>query len=92
MTIRDLEDLLEDIRVYSDLEAGIHADYWRDMTLITEDELKKLQKLDKNSRGFFVFYFFVATQFFNQVYPLFLLAQNMRVTDAKASINQCSKT
>lgn len=50
LTIRDLEDLLEDIRVYSDLEAGIHADYWRDMTLITEDELKKLQKLDKNSR------------------------------------------
>ena len=37
LTIRDLEDLLVDIRVY-----------WRDITIVTEDELKKLQKMDKN--------------------------------------------
>ena len=46
-----MEDLLVDIKVYSDLELGINGDYWRDITIVTEDELKKLQKLDKNSRG-----------------------------------------
>ena len=50
LTIKDLEDLIVDIRVYSDLELGINAEYWRDITIVTEDELKKLQKLDKNSR------------------------------------------
>ncbi len=45
-----MEDLLEDINVYSDLEGTIHADYWKDMTIIAEDELKKLQKLDRHSR------------------------------------------
>lgn len=49
LTIRDLEDLLVDIKVYSDLELGVNADYWRDITIVTEDELKKLQKLDKDS-------------------------------------------
>ena len=51
LTIRDLEDLLVDIKVYSDLEKAVNADYWRDITIVTEDELKKLQKMDKNSRG-----------------------------------------
>jgi hypothetical protein len=50
LNIRDLEDLIEDIKVYSDLEMGINGDYWKDITLVTEDELTKLQKLDKNSR------------------------------------------
>lgn len=50
LTIRDLEDLIVDIKVYSDLELGVNADYWRDITIVTDDELKKLQKLDKNSR------------------------------------------
>lgn len=50
LTIRDLEDLIVDIKVYSDLELGVNADYWRDITIVTEDELKKLQKLDKDSR------------------------------------------
>lgn len=51
MTIRDLEDLLADIEVYSTYEQGANADYWRDITIVTEDELKKLQLIDKNSRG-----------------------------------------
>ncbi len=51
LTIRDLEDLKVDIKVYSDLENGVNSDYWKDITIVTEDELKKLQKLDKNSRG-----------------------------------------
>jgi hypothetical protein len=46
LTIRDLEDLLADIRTYSDLEKSKHIDYWNDMTIITQDELKKLQKLN----------------------------------------------
>jgi hypothetical protein len=50
LTIRDLEDLIVDIKVYSDLEGTIHSDYWKDMTIIAEDELKKLQKLDRHSR------------------------------------------
>ena len=54
LTIRDLEDLLADIRVYTDLEQQQKADaksnsydaeYWQDITTITEDELAKLKKL-----------------------------------------------
>jgi hypothetical protein len=50
LTIRDLEDLLADISVYSNLEKGTNADYWRDISIVTEDELRKLQLLDRNSR------------------------------------------
>lgn len=50
LTIRDLEDLLVDIKVYSDLELGVNAGYWKDITIVTEDELKKLQKMDKDSK------------------------------------------
>jgi hypothetical protein len=54
LTIRDLEDLIADIRVYTDLEqqqkAGAKANhydaqYWQDITTITDDELAKLRKL-----------------------------------------------
>ena len=54
LTIRDLEDLLADIRVYTDLEQQQKAEdksdhydeqYWQDVTTITEDELAKLRKL-----------------------------------------------
>jgi hypothetical protein len=54
LTIRDLEDLLADIRVYTELEQqqksgekSYHYDaqYWQDVTTITEDELAKLRKL-----------------------------------------------
>jgi hypothetical protein len=55
LTIDDLKDLLADIEVYSDLEAGLNAGYWRDMTIIAEDELKKLEKLDKHSKGLSIF-------------------------------------
>ena len=39
--------------MYSDLEKGANSDYWNDITIITEEELKKLQMKDKNSRGNF---------------------------------------
>jgi len=51
LTIRDLEDLVADIRVYTDLEAQQGSNskydqqYWSDITIITEDELRKLRKL-----------------------------------------------
>ena len=55
LTIRDLEDLIADIRVYTDLlqqqqKSGTRShqfdeQYWEDITTITEDELAKLRKL-----------------------------------------------
>ena len=55
LTIRDLEDLLADIRVYTDLlqqqqKSGTKSQqydqqYWQDITTITDDELAKLRKL-----------------------------------------------
>lgn len=50
LTMTDLEDLLEDIRVYLELEEGKNADYWRDIITITEDELQKLRKMDAANR------------------------------------------
>ena len=51
LTLTDLEDLLEDITVYTEMEQGRNADYWRDITIVTEDECEKLRKLDMTSRG-----------------------------------------
>jgi len=54
LTILDLEDLIADIKVYTELEqqqkSGTRtqhydAQYWQDITTITEDELAKLRKL-----------------------------------------------
>lgn len=50
LTIRDLEDLLEDIKVYMELEKGKNLDYWNDITIIVEDELYKLRKVDAANR------------------------------------------
>lgn len=47
--IKDLEDLVEDIKVYKELERGKNLDYWNDITIIVEDELQKLRKLEKQS-------------------------------------------
>lgn len=44
---KDLEDLVEDIKVYKELERGKNLDYWNDITIIVEDELQKLRKLEK---------------------------------------------
>ena len=49
LTTNDLEDLLEDIKVYQRLEKGANADYWEDITVIVEDELNKLRKLDSKT-------------------------------------------
>ena len=46
-----MEDLLEDIKVYLELEQGKNTDYWRDIVTVTNDELSKLRKLDNSQRG-----------------------------------------
>lgn len=46
--VKDLEDLVEDIKVYKELERGKNLDYWNDITVIVEDELQKLRKINKN--------------------------------------------
>lgn len=49
LQIKDLEDLIEDIKVYKELERGKNLDYWNDITVIVEDELQKLRKLAKEN-------------------------------------------
>lgn len=34
-----------------ELEQGKNADFWRDMTTITEDEISKLRKLEASGKG-----------------------------------------
>lgn len=51
LTVADMEDLLEDIQVYMELEQGKNVDFWRDMTIITEDEISKLRKLEASGKG-----------------------------------------
>lgn len=46
LSIDDLEDLLVDINVYNDLEKRVNSQYWEDLTIIVEDDLKKLKKLE----------------------------------------------
>jgi hypothetical protein len=42
----DLEDLLVDIKVYNDLESGSNNDFWNDIMIIVDDDLKKLKKVE----------------------------------------------
>ncbi|XP_030074733.1 splicing factor Cactin, partial [Microcaecilia unicolor] len=51
LTVSDLEDLLEDIQIYMELEQGKNVDFWRDMTTITEEEIAKLRKLQSSGKG-----------------------------------------
>ena len=51
LTITDLEDLLEDIKVYLELEQGKNTEYWRDIVTVTTDELTKLRKQESTSKG-----------------------------------------
>ncbi|KAK3888716.1 hypothetical protein Pcinc_007249 [Petrolisthes cinctipes] len=47
LTLVDLEDLLEDIRVYMQLEKeDINQWYWTDLTIIVQDELRRLRQRD----------------------------------------------
>ncbi|XP_028636395.1 cactin-like [Grammomys surdaster] len=50
LTVTDMEDLLEDIQVFMELEQGKNVDFWRDMMTITEDEIAKLRKLEASGQ------------------------------------------
>ncbi|CAN8029528.1 unnamed protein product [Ixodes persulcatus] len=49
LTVQDLEDLQEDIKVYMELENSRNLNYWRDVQIIVEEELRKLRRLDTSS-------------------------------------------
>ncbi len=49
LSIDDIEDLLEDIKVYMKLEQGQNAEFWKDITTVAADELEKLRVI-KGSR------------------------------------------
>jgi len=49
LKLKDLEDLAEDIKVNMELEKGKNFDYWNDITVIVEDELHKMKRLQKQS-------------------------------------------
>ena len=51
LSVIDLEDLLEDIKVYLELEKGKNQDYWRDITTVTEDQLTQLRRIQPSSYG-----------------------------------------
>lgn len=48
LAVKDLEDLIEDVKVYKELERGKNLDYWNDITVIVEDELHKLRKMERS--------------------------------------------
>lgn len=37
------------LQVYMELEKGKNLDYWNDITILVEDELQKLRKLERQS-------------------------------------------
>ena len=37
---------MEDIKVYTEMELDANLDYWKDMTIICEDEISKLKKVE----------------------------------------------
>jgi len=49
LKLKDLEDLVEDIKVYMELEKGKNFEYWNDITVIVEDELHKMRRIQKQS-------------------------------------------
>ncbi|KAF6041340.1 CACTIN [Bugula neritina] len=52
LSVIDLEDLLEDIKVYLELEKGKNQDYWRDITTVTEDQLSQARRLHPGSSAY----------------------------------------
>lgn len=46
LNMDDFEDLLVDIKIYNDLENRCNIEYWDDLTIIVEDEIQKLRKIE----------------------------------------------
>lgn len=51
LSIDDLEDLIEDIKVYNELEKNENSDYWDDIMIIVDDDLKKLKKKESENNA-----------------------------------------
>lgn len=51
LSIDDLEDLIEDIKVYNELEKNENSDYWSDIMIIVDDDLKKLKKKESEDNA-----------------------------------------
>ncbi|UXI19584.1 hypothetical protein NH340_JMT05527 [Sarcoptes scabiei] len=51
LRIRDMEDLIEDVKVYMELDSRtkINAEYWKDLQIIVEDELTKLKQANMDT-------------------------------------------
>lgn len=54
LRIREMEDLVEDIKIYLELDSGskVNAEYWKDLQIIVDDELTKLKlaNMDQQER------------------------------------------
>ncbi len=49
LNIIDLEDLLEDIKVYSEIEVeAANINFWHDIALVCEDEITQLKKVEES--------------------------------------------
>lgn len=94
LQVKDLEDLIEDIKVYKELERGKNLDYWNDITVIVEDELHKLRKLERTEyevgkkSNFFSFFFFLLL--FIHAISYFFFFQLL--VEEKEFMNQLPKT
>ena len=53
LTIDDLEDLVADINVYSNMDLDKNRGYWSDIMTIVEDELNKLRKLESQEESLY---------------------------------------
>ncbi|QQP56476.1 Uncharacterized protein FKW44_001155 [Caligus rogercresseyi] len=47
LTLLDLEDLLADIQIYTEIDLDKNKEFWEDITTIVEDELGKLKKMEE---------------------------------------------
>jgi hypothetical protein len=51
LNVADLEDLLEDIEIYRRIEKDTNWEFWKDITVVCEDEIQKLKQMERNERG-----------------------------------------
>ena len=50
VSVGDLEDLLEDIKVYVRMEEGSNLHFWQDITIVVEEEVRQI-KSERDSSG-----------------------------------------
>lgn len=92
LTIRDLEDLLEDIKVYLEMEKHTNLEFWRDITTITEDELAKLRKIDPENKAAQDRREGINASVSSEVASIFQGKTHSQLTALKSSINERIKS